>query len=154
MHPRINYYEEQHKNAFEGLRAMERYARSCGLEKSLIELMKTRASQVNGCAFCIDMHTKDARAAGETEQRLYALNAWREAAFYSDRERAALAWTEALTLIRHGVPDDVYDRVRAEFSESEIVNLTAVVVTINAWNRLAISLRFPVPGSYSPAPRP
>jgi AhpD family alkylhydroperoxidase len=157
MHPRINYYEAQHKNAFEGLRAMERYARSCGLEMSLIELMKTRASQVNGCAFCIDMHTKDARAAGETEQRLYSLSAWREAPLYSDRERAALEWTEALTLIRQGVPgvtDDLYDRVRAQFSEPEIVNLTAVVVTINAWNRLAISLRFPVPGSYSPSPRP
>ena len=147
---RINYYEEQHKNAFEGLRAMERYARSCGLEMSLIELMKTRASQLNGCAFCLDMHTKDARATGETEQRLYALNAWRDAPLYSDRERAALEWTEALTMIRHGVSDELYDRVRAQFSEPEIVNLTAVVVTINAWNRLAISLRFPAPGSYRP----
>jgi AhpD family alkylhydroperoxidase len=147
---RINYYAEQHKSAFEGLRAMERYARSCGLEMSLIELMKTRASQLNGCAFCIDMHTKDARTRGETEQRLYALNAWREAPFYSDRERAALEWTEALTMIGPGVPDDLYDRVRAQFSEAEVVNLTAVVVTINAWNRLAISLRFPVPGSYHP----
>ncbi|MGC1273837.1 MAG: carboxymuconolactone decarboxylase family protein [Planctomycetaceae bacterium] len=136
-----------------GYRAMaglEQYVRTCGLERSLLELIKTRASQINGCAYCIDMHTKDARAAGETEQRLYALSAWREAPFFTDRERAALAWTEAVTLVGEGhVPDDVYDSVRPHFSEKELVDVTWAIAAINAWNRLAIAFRA-VPGTYQP----
>lgn len=127
---------------------LETYIRQSGIEHSLLELVKTRASQINGCAFCIDMHTKDARAAGETEQRLYALNAWRETPFYTDRERAALAWTEAITLIGEGhAPDDVYEEVRQRFTEEELVNLTLAIVTINGWNRLSIAFRA-LPGSY------
>ncbi|MHB1169657.1 MAG: carboxymuconolactone decarboxylase family protein [Longimicrobiales bacterium] len=149
MEPRINYTEV----APEALRAMfnlERYVRQSGLEHSLLHLMKVRASQINGCAYCIDMHTKDARAEGETEQRLYALSAWHETPFYSERERAALAWTDALTLIGDGgVPDELYEEVREHFTEKEIVDLTMVVITINGWNRLAISFRAPV-GSYQP----
>jgi AhpD family alkylhydroperoxidase len=130
--------------------ALERYLHQCGLERSLIELVKLRASQINGCAFCIDMHTKDARAAGETEQRLYLLDAWRESPFYSDRERAALAWAEAVTRVseRH-VPDEVYQEAGRHFSDKELVDLNWVVVAINAWNRLAISFRLP-PGTYQP----
>ncbi len=149
MEPRINYTEV----APEALRTMfslERYARQSGLEHSLQLLMKVRASQINGCAYCIDMHTKDARAEGETEQRLYALSAWHETPFFSERERAALAWTDALTLIGDGgVPDELYEEVHEHFSEKEIVDLTMVVITINGWNRLAISFRAPV-GSYEP----
>jgi AhpD family alkylhydroperoxidase len=121
---------------------LEKKVQSSGLEQSLIELVKTRASQINGCAFCINMHTQDARKHGETEQRLYLLNAWREAPAYSERERAALAWTEALTLISEThAPDDAYEQVRAQFSEAETVNLTMLITTINAWNRLAIAFR-------------
>jgi len=127
---------------------IERYVRSCGLEHTLLELVKTRASQINHCAYCIDMHTKDARAGGETEQRLYALSAWRETPFFTPRERAALEWTEALTLISaNDVPDDLYTRVREHFSEEEIVNLSLAIIGINGWNRLAIPFRS-VPGSY------
>ena len=130
---------------------LESFVKSCGLETSLLELVKLRASQINGCAFCIDMHTKDARAEGETEQRLYLLNAWREAPFYSDRERAALEWTEAVTLVSEThVPDDVYERVSKQFTPQELVNLTLAVITINGWNRLSISFRVP-PGTYQPA---
>jgi AhpD family alkylhydroperoxidase len=129
------------------------YLAGCGLEHGLLELVKIRASQINGCAFCIDMHTKDARAAGEPEQRIYALNAWRETPFFSDRERAALAWTEAVTSIGGGVPDDLYAEVRQQFSEKELVDLTWAVAAINAWNRIAISFRS-VPGSYQPKRRP
>ena len=119
-----------------------------GLEKSLLELVKIRASQINGCAFCLDMHSKDARALGETEQRLYALNAWRETPFFNERERAALAWTEAVTFVTEGhVPEYVYSQARAQFSEEELANLTMAIVAINAWNRLAISFRS-VPGAY------
>ena len=133
--------------------ALERFVRTCGLEHSLLELVKTRASQINGCAYCIDMHTKDARAAGETEQRLYALSAWRETTFYTDRERAALDWTEALTLIsENDVSDSLYSSVREQFSDEELVNLTLAIVTINGWNRLAISFRA-VPGAYQPVDR-
>jgi len=115
---------------------------SSGLEQSLIELVRTRASQINGCAFCINTHTKDARTHGETEQRLYLLNAWREAPLYSDRERAALAWTEAVTLISEThAPDDLYEEVRKHFSEAETTNLTILIGTINAWNRLSIAFR-------------
>ena len=129
---------------------LERQVHESGLEAPLLELVKTRASQINGCAFCLDMHTKDARAHGETEQRLYALSAWRETPFYTDRERAALAWTEAVTLVAEThVPDDVYEQARAQFSEQELANLTLAIVAINGWNRLAISFRT-VPGTYQP----
>ena len=127
-----------------------RFARS-GLEASLLELVKTRASQMNGCAYCIDMHTKDARAAGETEQRLYALSAWRETPFFTPRERAALAWTEAITNIQQGhAPDAVYEEVRREFDEAELVKLTLAIAQINTWNRIAIAFRAE-PGIYQPA---
>ena len=120
------------------------------LDRRLIGLVKTRASQINHCAYCIDMHTKDARAAGETEQRLYTLSAWRETPFFSDRERAALEWTEAVTLLpTNSVPQDVYDRVAAHFDEQELVGLTFAVIVINAWNRLAVPFRAPV-GTYQP----
>ena len=132
---------------------LERYVRESGLEPALLELVKMRTSQINGCAYCLDMHSKDARAAGETEQRLYLLNAWREAPFYTERERAALAWTEALTLIsENDVPDEIYNEVRQHFSEEELVNLSLAVVTINGWNRLAIGFRSQ-PGEYQPAAR-
>jgi len=121
------------------------------LEHSLLELVKMRASQVNGCAFCLDMHSKDARAAGESEQRLYLLDAWRETDLYSPRERAALAWTEALTLVAEThAPDDVYEELRAQFSEREIADLTLAIVAINGWNRIAIGFRSPA-GTYQPA---
>ena len=129
-------------------------ASGAGLEPSLLELVKIRASQINGCAYCIDMHTKDARAAGETEQRIYLLDAWREAPMYTPRERAALAWTEAVTLVHDGhVPNEVFAEVRSEFSEEELVNLTMAVIAINGWNRLAIAFRSPEPGSYRPHAR-
>jgi AhpD family alkylhydroperoxidase len=136
------------QDAMKAMYGMEAYVRASGLEKSLLELVKLRASQINGCAYCIDMHSKDARAGGETEQRLYLLDAWREAPFYTDRERAALEWTEAVTLVASThVPDEVYERVRTQFGEEELAKLTFAVVTINSWNRLAISFRM-VPGSY------
>jgi AhpD family alkylhydroperoxidase len=123
------------------------------LEPSLVELVKMRASQINGCAYCIDMHSKDARVEGESEQRLYALNAWRETPFFTERERAALAWTEAVTLVSKAhVPDVVYEEARQHFSEDELVNLTMQIVAINGWNRLAIAFRA-VPGEYQPAER-
>jgi AhpD family alkylhydroperoxidase len=128
--------------------ALGKYLAKCGLEANLLELVKTRASQINGCAFCLDMHTKDARAAGETEQRLYTLSAWRETPFFSDRERAALAWTEAVTQISHGgVSEELFAEARKQFSEKELVDLTWAVAAINAWNRIAISFHM-VPGSY------
>jgi len=123
-----------------------------GLEPSLIHLIKTRASQINGCAFCLHMHTAEARAAGETDDRLHLLNAWREAPAYTERERAALAWTEALTLIADGhAPDDVFETARAQFSEKELALLTSEIVAINAWNRIAIAYRF-APAVAAPAP--
>jgi AhpD family alkylhydroperoxidase len=135
-------------NAMLGFEAFLR--KSSKLEPSLLELVKMRASQINGCAYCLDMHSKDARAAGETEQRLYALNAWRETPFFTDREQAALAWTEALTLVTNGhVPDAVYAEARQRFSEEELVNLAMAVVAINGWNRLMIGFRG-VPGHYQP----
>ena len=133
---------------------IEQYLATSTIERSLRELVKLRASQINGCAFCIDMHTKDARANGETEQRLYGLTAWRETPFYSERERAALAWTEALTLIStNDVPDELYEATREWFDEREIVDLTLAIIAINSWNRLAISFRTP-PGSYQPRTAP
>ena len=120
------------------------------LEHSLLKLVEIRASQINGCAYCLDMHTKDARAAGETEQRIYALSAWRETPFFTDRERAALEWTEAVTLVAETrVPDDVYEQVRQQFSEEELVELTFAVIVINSWNRLPVSFR-PHVGDYQP----
>lgn len=132
---------------------LQKYVNDSGLEHSLLELVKMRASQINGCAYCIDMHSKDARAAGETEQRLYLLDAWREVSLYTPRERAALEWTEALTLIREGhVPDHVFDAVREHFSEAELVDLSLAVVAINGWNRVSIAFRaeagsYQVPGN-------
>ena len=127
---------------------LEKFVQDSGIEHSLLELIKTRVSQINGCAYCIDMHTKDARAAGETEQRLYALNAWRETPFFTDRERAGLAWAEAITLISEShASDEEYEAARAFFAEDEIVKLTMAVITINGWNRLAIAFRS-VPGEY------
>ena len=120
------------------------------LEHSLLRLVEIRASQINGCAYCLDMHTKDARAAGETEQRIYTLDAWRETPFFTDRERAALEWTEAVTLVAETrVPDDVYQQVRQQFSEEELVELTFAVIVINSWNRLNVSFR-PLVGDYQP----
>lgn len=149
MQQRIDYA----KIVPDGLAAMlglERYIHGTDIEPELIELVKTRASQINGCAYCLDMHTKDARARGETEQRLYTLTAWRETPFFSERERAALAWTEAVTLIsQHEITDALYDEARRHFSEKELVDLTLAIVTINGWNRLAITFRTPA-GSYQP----
>ncbi len=131
----------------QALRELEVYIHGCGLEPALLELVKMRASQINGCAYCLDMHSKDARAAGETEQRLYALNAWREAPFYSERERAALVWTEAVTLVADThVPDDAHAQVAQQFNERELLDLTLAITTINSWNRLAISSRMEVGG--------
>jgi AhpD family alkylhydroperoxidase len=136
--------------AYKAMIGLEQYLHQCGLEESLLHLIKLRASQLNGCAYCIDMHSKDLRAIGEDEQRLYLLDAWRESPFYTDRERAALAWTEAVTLITNGhVPDAVYEEVRPHFSEKEIADLTFAIATINAWNRLSIASRT-TPGSYQP----
>jgi AhpD family alkylhydroperoxidase len=141
MKPRMNFFEAA-PDTLKALRALEAQIQSTGLEKSLIEIVKIRASQINGCAFCLNMHTEDARKRGETEQRIYLISAWRESPLYTDRERAALAWTEAVTLISEThAPDDVYEAVRAQFSEEETVNLTMLIATINAWNRLAIAFR-------------
>jgi len=141
MKPRMNFFQAAPETV-NALMALENQVTSSGLEQSLIELVKTRASQINGCAYCINMHTQDARKHGETEQRLYLLNAWQESPVYTDRERAALAWTDAVTRISEThAPDDVYQQVRAQFSEAETVNLTMLIATINAWNRLAISFR-------------
>jgi AhpD family alkylhydroperoxidase len=136
--------------AMQAMLALQAYVNGSGLERSLLELVKMRASQLNGCAACLDMHSKDARAAGETEQRLYLLDAWREAPLYTERERAALAWTEAVTLVREGhVPDDAYATARAHFNEEELVNLTLAIVAINGWNRLNIAFRTEA-GHYRP----
>ena len=141
MKPRLDFTKAA-PDAYRAMSALEAYVRGCGLDHSLIELVKMRASQINGCAFCLDMHSKDARKAGETEQRLYLLSAWRESPLYNARERAALAWTEALTLVAEThAPDADYAAARAEFSEEEMVKLTLLIVTINGWNRLAIGFR-------------
>lgn len=151
MQPRFDYAKAA-PAALQAMSALEGYVRkSSRLEESLLELVKMRASQINGCAYCIDMHSKDARANGENEQRLYALSAWRETPFFTDRERAALAWTEAITLISEDqAPDHVYAEARERFTEEELVNLTIAIITINGWNRLAIGFRA-VPGEYQPA---
>lgn len=147
MVARLNYAQAAPK-AFQAMLRLEESVENSGLELPLLRLVQTRASQINGCAYCLDMHTKDARAEGESEQRIYLLAAWREAPFYSERERAALEWTEAITLIAEDhVPDEVYERVRPHFTDEELVNLTLAVTTINAWNRLNVAFRTPA-GSY------
>ena len=134
----------------EAMRGLEKYLSHSSLEQRLIHMIKLRASQINGCAYCIDMHWKDLRAIGETEQRMYGLDAWEESPYYSERERAALAWTEAVTNIRDThAPDDLYQAVKAQFSEKEVADLTFAIATINAWNRLAIAGRA-TPGTYQP----
>jgi AhpD family alkylhydroperoxidase len=149
MEPRLDY-RKFNPEPLQAMLALEKYIANCGLDHKFVHLLKLRASQINGCAFCIDMHSLDARAAGETEQRLYALDAWRETPFFTDRERAGLAWVEAVTLVSQThVPDSVYDEARRHFSEQEIVDLTYITATINAWNRIAVSLRA-VPGRYRP----
>jgi AhpD family alkylhydroperoxidase len=148
MEPRLDYRKAAPPGALDGMLALEKFVHHCGLEPLLIELVKVRASQINGCGYCLDMHTKDARALGETEQRLYVVSAWREAPFYSPRERAALEWTEALTLLpQHEIGDELYARMREQFTEPELVSLTMAIVAINGWNRLAVPFRS-VPGSY------
>ena len=150
MQPRIDGLKVA-PGAYHAMLGLETYLHQCGLEIPLLHLIKLRASQINGCAYCIDMHWKDLRAIGENEQRMYGLDAWRESPYYSDRERAALAWTEAVTLVAGThVPDEVYEEVRRQFNEKEIADLTFAIATINAWNRLAISLRAEA-GKYQPA---
>ncbi len=150
MPERLDWYKRV-PAAYKAMAGLEGFVKSSGLDPLLLDLVRMRASQINGCAYCLDMHSKDARAAGETEQRLYALNAWRETPFYTDRERAALAWTEALTLIGEGhAPDDVYDELHKHFTDEEVVGLTLAIVSINGWNRLAIGFRAQ-PGTYQPA---
>lgn len=148
--PRFNV--NKRLDAVKPLFALAEYVRKSDLEQNLVELVLMRVSQLNGCAYCLDMHSKDARAAGETEQRLYVLQAWREAPFYSPRERAALAWCEAVTRLDplHGVPDEVYEQARAEFDEAELIDLNMAVILINSWNRIAIPSQAEV-GSYQPA---
>lgn len=153
MQPRLEY-DQVNPQAYNAMATFSRFTRSSIIEKPLLELVRVRASQINGCAYCIDMHTKDARAGGETEQRLYALNAWHETPFYSERERAALEWTEAITLISNNhVSDELYALVNQHFSEAELVDLTIAIIVINGWNRLAIPFR-DIPGTYEPAPAP
>ena len=147
MHHRVNF-DEAAPETFAAVRALDATIRRSGLEPGLIELVKMRASQINACAFCLDMHAKDARKHGESEQRLYLLNAWRETPYYSDRERAALAWTECLTrLSTDGAPDDVYDELQRQFTPIEIANLTTLVGMINLWNRIGVGFRLqhPIP---------
>jgi AhpD family alkylhydroperoxidase len=147
--PRIAYYKLA-PDGIKHLRGLEGYLANRGLEKSLLELVKLRASQINGCAYCLDMHSKDALAGGETPQRLIALDGWHETPFYTDRERAALAWCETVTRISDThAPDEAFQAVREHFNEVELVNLTLAITAINTWNRIAISFR-PVPGSYQP----
>jgi AhpD family alkylhydroperoxidase len=145
MKARMNY-RSANPQAFQAMIKLEGYVQECGLEKGLMELIKIRASQINGCAFCLDMHTKDARKLGETEQRIYLLSAWREAAFYTDAERAALALTEAVTTISvGGVSDELYEEVRKHFDEKQFVSLIMAINVINAWNRLAITTGMTAP---------
>ena len=149
MEPRLDYIKAS-PEPFKAMLAMEQYLKTSGLEHGLLHMLKLRASQINGCAYCIDMHWKDARAAGETEQRLYALGAWRESPFYTERERAALAWTEALTLVSHThAPDADYDGLKAHFADKEAADLSWAIALINAWNRIAIGFRSK-PGVYQP----
>ncbi len=150
MTPRVDASKYMKSGAVQALLRLQQEVEASGLERSVIELVKIRASQMNGCAYCLDMHTKDARAMGETEQRIYALSAWRETPFFSERERAALEWTESVTRVGDThVPDEVFASVRAHFEEAELVALTFAVIAINGWNRLAIAFRAPV-GTYQP----
>jgi AhpD family alkylhydroperoxidase len=152
LQPRLNYMELA-PGVYRAMSDLEYYVHSCGIDPSLLELVKLRSSEINGCAYCIDMHSKDARAGGETEQRLYVLSTWRETPFLTDRERAALAWAEAVTQVSEAhVPDEVYELARRHFSEKELVDLTFAIVAINGWNRLAISFRT-VPGTSQSAHR-
>ena len=147
MQQRLNYNQAA-PGTYKAMLGLEEYLHKSGLEESLLHLVKLRTSQINGCAYCLDMHWKDLRAIGENEQRLYSLDAWRECPYYTERERAALAWTEAVTLVaKDHVPDEVYEEVRPHFSEKELCDLTLAVATINAWNRLSIAART-VPGTY------
>jgi AhpD family alkylhydroperoxidase len=149
MKQRINAMEKA-QGALAAMFGLGKYLAQSSIEKSLQHLIEYRVSQINGCAYCLDMHSKDLRAAGETEQRLFVLDAWREAPFYTDRERAALAWAEAVTLVTDGhVPDEVYEAARKEFSEQELIDLTFAVTTINSWNRLNIAFRTEA-GTYQP----
>lgn len=148
MTKRIDFSRVGH-GGYHAMSTLEQHVRQSGLERSLLELVKLRASYINGCAYCVDMHSKDARAEGETEQRIYSVPVWRETPFYTPRERAALEWAEVVTKIsERGVPDEVYESVRKEFSDEELVELTLAVIVINGWNRLAISFGSE-PGSYS-----
>jgi AhpD family alkylhydroperoxidase len=150
MQARFEYMKAA-PGVYKAMSALEQYLNESELEQPLLHLIKMRASQINGCAYCIDMHSKDLRAIGETEQRIYSLDAWRECPYYTDRERAALAWTEAVTLITNGhVPDQLYEEVRPHFSEKELADLTLAIAAINSWNRLSIAARV-VPGAYQPA---
>ncbi len=152
MKTRIDFRKAS-PEASKAMNELHSFVHKCGLERRLLELVKLRASQINGCAHCIDMHSKELRADGESEQRLYLLSSWQESSFYTERERAALAWTEAVTVVSQGhVPEDVYQLVRAQFDERELVNLTLAIVAINGANRLNIAFRT-IPGSYEPAPR-
>ncbi|HET8551404.1 MAG TPA: carboxymuconolactone decarboxylase family protein [Gammaproteobacteria bacterium] len=147
MEPRLAYANVS-PAAYKAMSALQAGVEASGLEPSLLELVKFRASQINGCAYCLDMHSKDARAAGETEQRLYAISAWEETPFFTDRERAALAWTETLTNISEThAPDEAFEAARQHFTDKELVDLTLAIVAINGWNRFAIGFRS-VPGSY------
>ncbi|MEO5500930.1 MAG: carboxymuconolactone decarboxylase family protein [Ginsengibacter sp.] len=147
MEQRLNYSKVS-PDALRAMMELEKNVMASTIERPLYELLKIRASQINHCAYCLDMHTKDARKAGETEQRIYALSAWRETPFFTERERAALTWTEAVTVIsQNDIPDSLYDSVHKQFNEKEMVDLTMAIIAINGWNRLAISFRT-VPGSY------
>jgi AhpD family alkylhydroperoxidase len=147
-HPERPSFVQVAPEGYRAVSGVEAYIRGCGLDKSLVELVKMRASQINGCAFCLDMHSKDARKSGETERRLYLLNAWREAPLYTERERAALAWTEHLTLVAtQGPPAEAYDRLAGVFSAVEIANLTLLIGMINLWNRLAIGGGYSLPAA-------
>lgn len=150
MEARIDYLKSA-RGIYEAMLGLEKYLDQSGLDERLLDLIKLRVSQINGCAYCIDMHWKDLRALGETEQRLYGLDAWEESPYYTDLERAALAWAQAVTNIREThAPDDVYENARKHFNEKELADLTFAIATINSWNRLAISARS-VPGRYQPA---
>jgi AhpD family alkylhydroperoxidase len=149
MEPRIDYLKSA-RGVYQAMLGLEKYLHECGLEEGLLDLLKLRASQINGCAYCLDMHWKDLRAIGESEQRLYGLDAWEESPYYTERERAALAWTEAVTRVSEThVPDEIYEHARKHFNEKELADLTLAVATINAWNRLAIAARS-IPGLYQP----
>lgn len=150
MKPRFSYARSA-PGVFDAMESLDNYLDACGLESKLLLLVKMRASQINGCAYCLDMHWKDLMVQGENPQRVYSLDAWSECPYYSERERAALAWTDAVTRISDGhAPDEVYDKVRGQFTEKELSDLTLAISTINAWNRLSIASRL-TPGTYKPA---